>query len=100
MTDVVTALTEALGEDCVLTGDAVRERAAGIWRSDPIQAKAIVRPRNTGQVSQALAICHANGQTVVAQGGLTGSGGECHCLCERCGAVAGTAEPDRGDQSG
>jgi FAD/FMN-containing dehydrogenase len=72
MADVVAALTEALGEDCVLTGDAVRERASGIWRSDPIQAKAIIRPRNTGQVSQALAICHAHGQTVVAQGGLTG----------------------------
>ncbi len=72
MTDVVTALTETLGEDCVLTGEAVRERASGIWRSDPIQAKAIVRPRSTEQVSQALAICHARGQTVVAQGGLTG----------------------------
>lgn len=72
MTDVVRALTEALGEDCVITGEAVRERASGIWRSDPIKAKAIIRPRNTGQVSQALSICHAHGQPVVAHGGLTG----------------------------
>ena len=48
------------------------ERSAGIWRSDPIQAKAIVRPRNTDQVSTALKICHARGQSVIAQGGLTG----------------------------
>ena len=72
MTDVVEALKESLGEDCVLTGDAVSDRASGIWRSDPIRAKAIVRPRNTEQVSQALAICHAHDQAVVAHGGLTG----------------------------
>ncbi len=72
MTDVVGALKESLGEDCVLTGDAVSDRASGIWRSDPIQAKAIIRPRNTEQVSQALAICHAHDQSVVAHGGLTG----------------------------
>ena len=72
MGDVVEALKEALGGDCVLTGDAVSDRASGIWRSDPIQAKAIIRPRDTGQVSQALAICHAHDQPVVAHGGLTG----------------------------
>ena len=54
MTDVVEALKECLGEDCVLTGEAVSDRASGIWRSDPIKAKAIIRPRNTEQVSQAL----------------------------------------------
>ena len=72
MTDVVEALIDSLGEDCVLTGEAVSDRASGIWRSDPIRAKAIVRPRNTEQVSQALAICHAHDQSVVAHGGLTG----------------------------
>jgi FAD/FMN-containing dehydrogenase len=72
MTDVVAELVDALGEDCVLTGDAVGERLSGIWRSDPIRAKAIVRPRNTDQVSTALKICHARGQSVIAQGGLTG----------------------------
>ena len=72
MTDVVEELLAALGEDCVLTGAAVQERAAGVWRADPIQAKAILRPRDTGQVSRAMAICHAHGQSVVAHGGLTG----------------------------
>jgi FAD/FMN-containing dehydrogenase len=72
MTDVVEKLVETLGADCVLTGEAVHERASGIWRSDPIKAKAIIRPRSTEQVSQALAICHAHGQSVIAHGGLTG----------------------------
>lgn len=72
MKNVVQELIEALGEDCVISGEAVQERAAGIWRPDPVQAKAIIRPRDTRQVSQALAICHAHGQSVVAHGGLTG----------------------------
>lgn len=72
MKDVIAELIETLGADCVLTGDTVQERSSGIWRSDPVQAMAIIRPRNTEQVSQALAICHARGQSVVAHGGLTG----------------------------
>jgi FAD/FMN-containing dehydrogenase len=69
---VVEELIAALGEDCVLTGDDVHNRQAGIWRSSTIQAKALLRPRSTEQVSQALAICNAHGQSVVAHGGLTG----------------------------
>jgi len=72
MNDVVRALEEALGADCVLTGADVQQRAAGIWRRDTIQAKALVRPRNTWDVSTAMRICHEYGQTVVAHGGLTG----------------------------
>ncbi len=69
---VVKALIERLGADCVLTGDDVHSRSAGIWRSDTIQAKAIVRARSTEEVSEAMKICHAHDQTVVAHGGLTG----------------------------
>ena len=73
MTDVVVAeLIEALGEDCVLTGEDVHSRQAGIWRSDTIQAKALVRPRTTAEVSRTLAICNAHGQSIVPHGGLTG----------------------------
>ncbi|MCP5184491.1 MAG: FAD-binding oxidoreductase [Pseudomonadales bacterium] len=68
----VAALVEALGAENVLTGDDVTSRSAGIWRRDTIQAAAIVRARNTQDVSQALAICNARGQRVVAHGGLTG----------------------------
>ncbi|MGD8832297.1 MAG: FAD-binding oxidoreductase, partial [Pseudomonadales bacterium] len=72
MADVVEELIDTLGPDGVLTGEAVTARAAGIWRSDPIQAKAILRPRSTEEVSRALSICNAHGQAVIAHGGLTG----------------------------
>jgi FAD/FMN-containing dehydrogenase len=72
MTDVVTELVQELGEDCVITGTAVAERSAGFFNPKPIEAKAILRPRTTEQVSQALRICHAHDQSVVAHGGLTG----------------------------
>ena len=70
--NVIEALQKALGADAVLTGAEVQERQAGIWRRDTIQAKAIIRPRDTRQVSVALQVCHAYGQPVVAHGGLTG----------------------------
>ena len=69
---VVRALTEVLGSGCVLLDRDVTSRSAGIWRNDSIQARVLVRPRNTEEVSQALRICHAHRQRVVAQGGLTG----------------------------
>jgi FAD/FMN-containing dehydrogenase len=72
MADVVSELVAVLGEDCVISGAAVQERSAGIWRSDPIRARAIVRPRDTAGVSAALRVCNEWGQPVVAQGGLTG----------------------------
>ena len=72
MGDVIAALRIACGDDCVLTGTDVSNRAAGIWRSDGIRAKALVRPRDTAAVSRALAVCYAHAQHVIAHGGLTG----------------------------
>ncbi|MEQ8858615.1 MAG: FAD-binding oxidoreductase [Pseudomonadales bacterium] len=72
MKDVIAALKQALGDDGVLTGDDVHQRQAGIWRRDTIQAKALLRPRTTAEVSAALKICYDHDQTVVAHGGLTG----------------------------
>ncbi len=72
MSEVVRELIDALGEDCVLTGDDVQTRSAGIWRRDTVQAMALIRPRSTEEVSAALRICNARGQKVVAHGGLTG----------------------------
>ena len=70
--DIVAQLGEALGPGGVLPREEVRRRSAGIWRSDSIQAKALLRPKSTEQVSRALAICHQHGQSLVAHGGLTG----------------------------
>ena len=72
MDAVVAALTDRLGPETVLTGAAVSERSAGIWRSDTVQAKALIRPASTEAVSQCLRICHEHHQAVVTHGGLTG----------------------------
>ena len=83
MSDVLTALRAALGEDAVSTGPAVAARATSYWDAAPTRARALVRPRDTAAVSRMLAICHAHDQPVVTQGGLTG------CVA---GAVAGAEE--------
>jgi len=72
MSDVVAALSAEFDSKSLLTGEDVSSRAAGIWRSDVIQAKAIVRPEDTDGVAKAMAICHAHDQRIVAHGGLTG----------------------------
>ena len=72
MSNLLDELVGIVGETGVLTGDAVSSRSAGIWRSDTIQAKAIIRPRSTDEVSAVMKRCHAANQTVIAHGGLTG----------------------------
>ena len=72
MDDLLATLAEVVGEGGVLTGTDVSSRASGIWRSQGIEAKAILRPRTTEAVSRILAICNDAKQPVVAQGGLTG----------------------------
>lgn len=76
MIDVIAALRAALGAGAVLTGADIGPR----HRSDMSMTgrhlpKALLRPRNTDEVAAALAICHAHGQSVVPQGGLTGLAG-------------------------
>lgn len=65
-------LRDITGDSGLLTGDAVGSRAAGVFRKDGLQALAIVRPKNTEEVSAVLALCTALHQPVVVQGGLTG----------------------------
>ena len=72
MDDLLATLADVVGVGGVLTGTDVSSRASGIWRSEGIEAKAILRPRSTEEVSRILAICNAAGQPLVAQGGLTG----------------------------
>jgi FAD/FMN-containing dehydrogenase len=69
---LIEELTEALGADSVLTGDDVSDRAEGVWSAKPMQAKALLRPRSTEEVSAALAICNRHRQSVIAHGGLSG----------------------------
>lgn len=70
---VINAMRDALGSDSVRTGDAIpvrnRTDASGY---PPTVPKMLVLPRSTQEVSVALALCHAHGQPVVTQGGMTG----------------------------
>ena len=72
MTDIVSSLIDELGADMVLTGEDVSSRQAGFFARSGVQAKALVRPRTTADVSRALKFCYDNDQSVVAHGGLTG----------------------------
>ncbi len=70
--DLIAQLRELLGASAVLTGDDVRARMIHVWRQEPIQARAIVRPGTPAEVAEVLRRCHAASQTVVTHGGLTG----------------------------
>jgi FAD/FMN-containing dehydrogenase len=81
---IIDKLKHALGEDAVLTGDAIgaryRSDASLTGRSLP---KAVLRPADVDQVAAALRLCHEHKQSVVPQGGMTG--------------LAGGANPSDGD---
>ena len=72
MNAVVKQLEQTLGTDAVIQGSALSQRATSFWSPSPTEAQALVRPRNTDELSKALAICHAQDQPVVIQGGKTG----------------------------
>ena len=69
--DLKTELRAIVGEQGMLEGAAVRERAGTLWHGR-IDAELLVRPRSTAQVSAVLRLCHARSQSVVTHGGLTG----------------------------
>ena len=64
-------LRAIVGEQGMLEGAAVRERAGALWHGR-VDAELLVRPRNTEQVAAILRLCHAQAQPVVTHGGLTG----------------------------
>lgn len=67
------ALRSVLGESGVVTGDAINPRHHSDWTGyAPAQPAAVLLPRTTEEVSQALRICYAAGQSIVPQGGMTG----------------------------
>ncbi|HEY2401036.1 MAG TPA: FAD-binding oxidoreductase [Steroidobacteraceae bacterium] len=64
-------LRALVGENAVLTGERLRARVYD-QHVGPVEARVLVRPATTGQVSAVLALCHSRGQPVVPHGGLTG----------------------------
>lgn len=72
MEDIIHKLQQVGSPSGILLGDDVRSRKASYFTEEPCQALAIVRPKNTKEVSKVLRICHDAGQPVVPLGGNTG----------------------------
>jgi FAD/FMN-containing dehydrogenase len=70
--DTIEALRAIAGETGVLDAAEIAKRSAGVLRPDTLKARALVRPRDTAEVSKVVRWCHDQGIAVVAQGGLTG----------------------------
>lgn len=80
---VLADLHVRFGADDVLAGDASPRHLKDWSTATGGTPLAILRPRSTEELSSMLAICHAHGQAVVPQGGLSGLVG---------GAVPGAGE--------
>jgi len=72
MADLLELLGRELGPGGLVVGDEVTTRGTGWGRDEPCVARAVLRPAGTEEVSAVLRLCHAAGQPVVVQGGMTG----------------------------
>nr|MCS5648180.1 FAD-binding protein [Dehalococcoidia bacterium] len=62
-----------LDEGAILQGEDVSGRTAGgLHPEEKIQAKVILRPKTTEELSKILSACHESNQPIVVHGGLTG----------------------------
>lgn len=72
MDKLLNDLIAIVGSAGVLLGDDVAQRSVDWFTGAPCRAKAIVRPRNTNQLSKVMALCYQADQPVVTHGGMTG----------------------------
>ena len=73
MPSTIDQLKALLGSNNVLTGEDANRAPAGIVKpGEQRHEQVIVRPSSTEEISEVLKICHAAGQSVVPQGGMTG----------------------------
>jgi len=72
MNTLIESIRELLGPGGILTGEDVLSRSDSWPPMGGCQAMAIVRPRDTGEVSAVLKLCHQHNQAVVTHGGVTG----------------------------
>jgi FAD/FMN-containing dehydrogenase len=71
--ELVAALKHIVGDAGFLEGEAVGEKYYSDWRGQgDVRPEFILRPGNTEELSEVMKLCHAAGQSVVAQGGMTG----------------------------
>jgi FAD/FMN-containing dehydrogenase len=64
-------LNDIVGEGRLLDSSAVASRVTSFWNNAPMQAKALVLPSSTEDVSGILKHCDASGQSLITHGGLT-----------------------------
>ena len=69
---LIERLRKIVGSSGLLLDDEVRARQIGMESRTSLQARVLVRPANTAQVSAVLGACHAAGVCVIPHGGLTG----------------------------
>ena len=70
--DLLKTIESVISPGGILSGKDVTARSDNWPPTGGCQARAIIRPANTTEVSMVLKLCHAAGQTVVTHGGLTG----------------------------
>jgi len=70
--DLFSRLQAALPPEALVAGDALAGRTEDWLHLQPVRARLLLRPGNTGEVATVLALCHAAGQPVITHGGLTG----------------------------
>lgn len=72
MNNLIEKIQRIVGPKGVLLGEDVTARPVTWPPEEGCQAKAIIRPASTLEVSEVMKLCHAAGQSVVTHGGLTG----------------------------
>ncbi|MBB4633349.1 FAD-binding oxidoreductase [Sphingosinicella soli] len=70
--DFLEQIRAVVGDGGLITGEDVAARPADWLGRSCVEAKAIVRPRSTQEVSEVMKLCYAAKQTIVPAGGLTG----------------------------
>ena len=72
MADLIETIRNIVGETGIISGDDVATRPADWLGHTNCQAKAIIRPKTTEELSEVMKLCHTSNQNVIAAGGLTG----------------------------
>ena len=68
----IKSLTQIVGESNILHSGAEKERFTHIWKTDiPLEAKAVIFPSSTEEVSEIMKYCYSIKQEVIVHGGLT-----------------------------
>ena len=70
--DLLTELRGIVGDGGVLSGDDLKTRVGDWLGLSTCNARAVIRPRSTAELSAVMQLCHAARQPVIGTGGLTG----------------------------